>query len=373
MTRGSSVAVLSLLVLSCGGGSATTGQTSPSPATTRTAHYAVIVQAPLSGTGSYSLFLVGSDGRVLSRAAAATTSHNYGQFGPVLSASNDRVYFLDGDSTVKSLQPDGTVKQAAQLPSSPSVEAHFAVSPDNSKIAVALLSYSPGPNLALNYTGMKLYVSDLDGKGRVDLFSSATVAEWPVGWHGKELVVAVGVPFVVNNGGGRDPHPYAAFGGFSVVDSTTGKRLADVCPATQGWAQGLATQGGVMCEHLADAGAYLGDWAGKETRLGKIGPNPVYWAIEPGTQNFVMDNANLSPNSIYVVSATGQLRNLPGYAQMGFIDTGHLLVVTGQRKPEVYELARSAETPVDLPPMTSTPSGAYAGFGYIAARVPGAL
>jgi hypothetical protein len=344
--------------------------TSASPAQTPTstgpAGFAAVEQAHQDG--SYSIFLVSGNGRIVAQASAAGRSTGYWGFGPTVSASNDKVYFLDGDSTIKSLAPDGTPAVIAHLPSTVATQAHFAVSPDDRRIAVALLTYGalPPPTplvLQPDYKGMTLYVADLSGANRIDLFSSPTVVEWPVGWHGTQLVLAVSTPGIP--GLGRDPYPYFAFNGYHVADSATGNRLATLCPQAEGNADGMPTQDGVLCDRY-DGSAYLAGWSGVETRLGQPPQGSACFALEPETRNIACyDN-------VYFSSASGEVRQLPG-APLGFVDPGHLLVVlTSEHKVVVDDVATSSTTQVPLPPVT-TSGGAYSGAGFVAARLPGGL
>jgi hypothetical protein len=68
-------------------------------------------------------------------------------------------------------------------------------------------------------THVRLYVEDLAGGAHhIDLFSSNSDFVWPVGWHGGNVVVAVGPPAVQNPA----PNPYSAFGGYRLIDPGTG-------------------------------------------------------------------------------------------------------------------------------------------------------
>ncbi len=109
---------------------------------------------------------------------------------------------------------------------------------------------------------MKLYVEDLDGSNHVQLFSSATVAEWPVGWHGSELVIAVSSPQI--GGLALDPYPYYAFAGIHVVDASSGVRKASLCSGQA--VLGLATPEGILC--AAPTETVQSDWAGHVTATG---------------------------------------------------------------------------------------------------------
>jgi hypothetical protein len=323
--------------------------------------------------GPYSIYIVGVDGRIAGHAAAQGPSPDYGAYGPIVSTSDHKVYFLDGPSTVKSLEPYGKVAVAATLPGSATIQARFSVSPDDRRIAVALLTYRVN-GLAITYGGMQMYVSDLNGANRVDIFSSPSVAEWPVEWLGADLVVAVAIPFANESGHGGSITPFGALGGYHLVNSANGDRIAELCPAKEGLPLGLPTHEGVLCERYSDAAAMLYDWTGAETKLGNVPPNPVYQALEPGTRNFTVDNGNLSGTSIYVTGSTGELRKLPGeVAQLGFITRGKvLLALPAQPKLVVYDLASSSSVAVALQPLNAVGS-IFGGYGFVAGLLPGGL
>src|SRR5207245_815280 len=128
--------------------------------------------------------------------------------------------FLDGDSTVLAMGRDGKVTQVTSIPGTATVHGAFAVSPDDGRIAIALIDYSAQP---IRETA---YVANLDGTGRVDLFSSTTAYYWPVGWHAGKIVLAAG-PAV--RGAAVPPNQYGA-SGYAVVDATAGDQPVRVAP-----------------------------------------------------------------------------------------------------------------------------------------------
>ncbi len=274
------LALVSLLLAACGtapaGGTTAGPGTSVSAPRTTTPSIAPSViptansQGPFavafgSGLGGQFLTVVGTDGRLYGQVSPRNRTGDWG-FQPSVSTSNSAVYYLDGDSALMRLRPGGSPEHVRDLPGTPSVHAAFAVSPDDSRIAIALLTYGPtpaGPGVAkANYIGMTLYVEDLDGSHHVDLFSSPTIAEWPVGWHGSDLVIAVSLAQIP--GLGLDPHPYYAFAGIHVADASTGTRKASLCNGSA--VLGLATAAGVLC--AAPDGTVESDWSGNVTPTG---------------------------------------------------------------------------------------------------------
>lgn len=188
-----------------------------------------VVRAP--GQTMYTVELVAPNGQVAARQAASLPSTMPAGLvapTPLVSSSDTRLYFLNGDSEVRFLQPDGTMGIATHLPGSGQVRAAFAVSPDDRRIAVSLLDYSTRP------IHLRMYVEDLaGGANHVDIFTATNgIAEWPIGWRDGDLVVAVGPiavqniwpnPYNAGNSGGPGPND-----AYHLVDPATGNRLAAV-------------------------------------------------------------------------------------------------------------------------------------------------
>lgn len=208
------------------GGLPSPGQVSPSaqsaPASTPPVvrAWGVFLDGPPASVNGYSVLLVGTDGKVAASAQAVEPAvyrfTSPPPAPPLVSITNSRVYYADGTS-VKFLKPDGSTGIAMSYPGGPQTVAGFSVSPDDRRVAVALLTFqTPSTPQALD-----LYVEDLGGGNRVDLFKSATVTEWPVAWTNGHVVVAVG-PLTV---GGTSKNPYNGTFGYHVADATSGNRL----------------------------------------------------------------------------------------------------------------------------------------------------
>jgi WD40 repeat protein len=153
---------------------------------------------------------------------------------PVVSASDSRVYFLDGDTDVRFLDRDGSQGSAAHVAGGVHVESAFAVSPDDRRIAVATFDTSADP------ATMRLSVEDLaGGADRRDLPAPTDAAMWPIGWRAGALVLALGSAPTRNVA----DNPYGTFAGYSLVDAETGLRLAGIdCDPT-----GTLTPAGTAC------------------------------------------------------------------------------------------------------------------------------
>ena len=124
---------------------------SPAPSPTPSAGTAVaygVLAAIDRNSQQFTISIVGVDGHVVASAkgtsAEPTTCRGIGALlpNPAVSTSNSRVYFLDG-STVKYLAPDGKTGSLSNTPAgSANTAVEFAVSPDDSQIAVELTQYS---------------------------------------------------------------------------------------------------------------------------------------------------------------------------------------------------------------------------------------
>jgi hypothetical protein len=208
--RGVALLLAVAIVGACGGGRPATGagqspstssasssrQASPSPPTTTpvpvVGAYGVLVD--FSGTGTYTVSLIGIDGKVTASAQASFpagvlcsgTSTATVPSAPV-STSNTRIYFMDAEGVIRFLAPNGGTGLATTVPIGAARRSIFAVSPDDQRIAVAVADFTS------NGTSTKLYVEDLNGgANHVDTFSeTGSYTLWPVGWHGaSNLVVA---------------------------------------------------------------------------------------------------------------------------------------------------------------------------------------
>jgi hypothetical protein len=198
------------------------------------------------GRPSNILSVVGSDGTnafgALMGPRSAFEAH---ALIATVSATAKFVYYLDG-SRVRFVGPgDVSGFATTTITLGPYDQAGISVSPDDQRIAVAVLSYSPAPPGPYNppYKGMRLYVEDLNGGGHhLDIFSSPTVAEFPIGWTAGKLVMAVTSPWCCQT---SQINPYAATS-YHVVDPATGNRLVSLCDGTSG-PVGPVEPGGAIC------------------------------------------------------------------------------------------------------------------------------
>lgn len=176
---------------------------------------------------------------------------------PLISTTAGRVYYLDGDTAVRYLQPDGTTGFATTVPGSSQTVSMFSVSPDDRRIAVAVFDYRRHP------VADRLYVEDLGGgTNHHELPSSGLPYRWPVGWHGGNLIVG-------SNGtispdvGFYAPLPYR-IDVMQLLDPSSGRVIATAGDDTCRPQSSLPTAAGVACETGGGAVGTI-DWTGKAT------------------------------------------------------------------------------------------------------------
>jgi hypothetical protein len=81
-----------------------------------------------------------------------SASHDGVVMPPPVSASNDQVYFRDGDTKIKLMIPPNSTADVTTVPGGPNTISFFSVSPDDQRIAVLVEDLS-GAQISL-----RLYV-----------------------------------------------------------------------------------------------------------------------------------------------------------------------------------------------------------------------
>jgi len=362
--------LLVVMVVSCGSGpgsgshpSPTSSQTptagaSPSPTSSASPSATPkLVALPLGivvkdfiidGGTTYTVNLVGVDGRVAATAVGKKRSQPGGILVqmPSISASSTRLYYLDGDSSVMFLKPDGTSGAATTIAVDSKSAAMFAVSPDDSRIAVAVITY-PYPATT------RIYVEDLTGGGHhVDLFSSSSVLEWPVGWHEGHLVIAVGLNVAPQNAWDGFIYGYL---GYHIADASTGTRLATIC---DGYSSSVPpVPAGTVCVKYPDY--LISDWSGT-TRPAPADQGCGGGALSPDGSMIAVCQGAPAPVVTLVVQGGTQIATQFSGTPVGWIDNSHL----------VLSASNSDLSIVDARAFTRTPIQAQ---GFFAGTIPGAL
>jgi hypothetical protein len=180
---------------------------------------------------------------------------------------------------------------------------------------------------------MKLYVEDINGANHIDLFSSPTVAEWPIGWHGTELVIAVSSPEIP--GLGLDPYPYYAFAGIHVANASTGVRIASLCAGDA--VLGLATTAGILC--AAPNGVVESDWAGHLTTTSLQCSSAQ---LQPGGTDIACAAFGATP---FVWSA-GNQTPLPA-APICWVGHDHLVLKSSSGAAELFDIRNGSTQSVN--------------------------
>ena len=205
MRMAAALALLPVAMTACGSGrtpvatqswpasTASSTLVSPIPSVLTRPGYGVLITRPGTPPSASTVSLVAVDGRVVASqqvtlANAVVCAGASIGFHPVpVSTSNDRVYFMDSRGSIFYLSPDGRTGQVTTVPMGATRRSLFSVSPDDRRIAVAVVDFYSDLSASTH-----LYVEDLVGPGHhVDLFQeTGNSTLWPLGWHEAGLVVA---------------------------------------------------------------------------------------------------------------------------------------------------------------------------------------
>jgi hypothetical protein len=235
------------------------------------------------------------------------------------SASLKRLYYIDAGYYIRFLGLDGSKGVITQINVQADEEAGFAVSPDDKRIAVSIFSYAPSPDSpqAPSYNGMRLYVEDLEGGGHhQDIFDSTTVAEFPIGWTGGNLVIAVSTPQCCQK---PQLNPYGATT-FHIANPDTGRRLVALCRDGQEPSGPIETFG-VMC---TERGALFWRWDGTEVMGLAAMPYPSKYlnAVSPDGTDVAVGRAQ---GTISLLGKRGNIGlGISGYVY-GWLDSDHII------------------------------------------------
>lgn len=201
--------------------------TAPTPAATPYAPepFAVLVDLT-SSAQTYTISLVNVQGTVVSQVTDVrqrtplVTNRGTGVRLPYVSATSDSLYYMDGDSSLMSMRPGGQPVRVAELDIPSGSEGAFAVSPDNSEIAVTVLDFTTFP------VRLTLYTDALAGGHKRVIYQSTSNYVWPVAWHAGLLVLAHAYgPFeedIAKAAPARD-NPYSAIS-YHLVDPANADR-----------------------------------------------------------------------------------------------------------------------------------------------------
>lgn len=311
---------------------------------------------PGSPDGHYAVYLVEKQGRV----AASVQANGPADLGlltqydvepPLVNASNSRVYYLEGDADVRFLLRDGSTGLATHIPGNRHARATFAVSPDDRRVAVSVIDYvTDGPGIATPHASLHIYVEDLSGGSHhVDLFSSDTLVEWPVGWHGGNLVIAAYGALYRPSG---NPNYRRDWLGYHIVDPATGSRLATI--------------GAISCGVVAMAGAgavcnvsghdlSLQTWDGSYRTFPRSAGLLGGIVSPDGLRIAAQQQAASGPAAVVFATADGPSNPVVPGNPLGWIDDTHLVFTSFSTAsgPAIWDLVASTSVPI-----VSVPQGA---------------
>jgi hypothetical protein len=320
---------------------------SPSPAPVA-GSFGVLVSS--LSTGSYTVSLVGIDGRVIASAIANTpgtvTCANAaaGIVPPPVSTSNTRVYFMDSLGVVRYLSPNGDTGQAITLPIGPARRSLFAVSPDDTLMAVVVVDFTASGATT------RLYMYQVQAGGsQVLLFSqSGAYTLWPTGWHGLNNLVLAKVPACTQGGGFVCCGPQE----LHIVDPTTAVRRF-LIGGSGCIISGPPAPGGVSCETSASTDMVY-SWTNLLLRtypVPGVGMGPIY--LSPNGQHLAL-STNVNEATVEGFSALNM-------GVCGWIDDTHILAGGDtQQQPRVGDVTSGQVVPV-------------VAQGECAGRIPGGL
>jgi hypothetical protein len=354
-TRVTAILAMTLLLGACGGGSnnlashtpspsasgqASASPTAPSPSPQPTSRpYGVLVGSQAAST--YTISLISVDGKVAASAETGTpplTTCGTAAAAPFplpVSTSNSRVYFMDGSGAVNWLAPDGSKSSSpiVKLAStSASQRATFAVSPDDTKMAAVVATYTT------TAATTKLYMYDLAAGGSPQLLFSESGGRslWPVGWHGTNNLVLAVVPSCTQGGG-----PFCCgMQELHVVDPATATRRFTLgtwatCPIA-----GPPSPAGAVCVGGPEftSGKYL-NWTGGTVKTVVLN-NPAAAFVSPGGGMIAFADAT---GTEFTIGAA----RIPDMAACTWIDETH--VMSGgdqQHQPRVADVINGGIVPV---------------------------
>lgn len=357
---------------------------SPSPAASASAattpSASVAPPSPAAGrlTGEYGLLISGgklelikNDASIFATASLADPSVRFcssaqdgAMLAPPVSASNDQVYFRDGDTNIRMVVAPASSADVTTVPGSANIVSFFSVSPDDQRIAVVVEDLSAATTFSI-----RLYVEDLRGHGHhADIFSTVQpkgktgTTLWPMGWHQGTLVLAL-VTACTFEPAGLVPSEW------HVSNASTALRIATIkssncvlsffpstagvgCSATGGTTTTYGWDGKVISVTGPGVGGF--DFAG--TALSPAG-NSVLFSIRPGI--------GAPPAATRLVQlGPGPYATVQGHSACLWIDEDHVLA------PDAV-IQFPAETPGNV--QVNTTVTTLAQGGVCAGRFPGTL
>jgi hypothetical protein len=313
--------------------------------------YAVVVGNQTRVGSSYDVMLIDTAGQIVARVTAKLPllKPNQDINLPLVSASNDMVYYLDGDTEIHSLSPSGTVALAKTIAQGAGSILAFSVSPDDRRIAVSLINEAADSTKDSSHG----WVEDLTAStNHLDLFDNTGTSSfrWPVGWAGTQIVDGAGYQCGGYGYGYNGPSTNSTACSYHVINSTTTSRTATLCespsppPTSENdnlTINGLPVTAGVACiesEYYYNNPTatqnqntlFAVDWSGHQTtyltsNTGQLNYGNCYLAPS-GAQ--MACSANTSQALTLLAPKTAPHNLGRRYAVLGWMDNTHIAVET---------------------------------------------
>jgi hypothetical protein len=295
---------------------------------------------------------------------AAPSVHTCGQntgavLQPPVSASDNKVYYRDGNTKIKFLTPDGQTGDVTTVPGSATKISFFSVSPDDMRIAVLVEDLTPATTINLS-----LYVEDLSGHtnhsviftNTVPKFKNATTL-WPMGWHNGLLVLAVFPPCTFEPAGIVPVEWHLA----NAVTAVRVAKIGNPCIPSY-W----PSPAGLACIDLTKNLANRYDWSANLTGSATSQASDFQSGLSPsGKSIFLAPGLGIgapSPSTKIVILGTGGDSTVAGHSACLWIDEDHLLA------PDAVIAFPSNATTTVASKVTALPAS-----GQCAGRFPGGL
>lgn len=295
---------------------------------------------------------------------AAPSVHTCGQgtgavLQPPVSASDDKVYYRDGNTRIKSLTPEGQTANVTTVPGSATKVSFFSVSPDDSRIAVLVEDLSPSTTIKLS-----LYVEDLTGHTNHTVIFTNTVPKfknettlWPMGWHNGLLVLAVWAPCTFEPAGLVPLEWHVA----NAVTAVRVAKIGNPCIPSY-W----PSPAGLGCIDVSKGQANRYDWSANNTGSATSKTSDTLSGLSPSGRSIFMapgQGIGAPPPSTKIVSlGTGGDSTVTGHSACLWIDEEHLLA------PDAVIAFPSNATTTVASTVTALPAS-----GQCAGRFPGGL
>jgi hypothetical protein len=308
--------------------------------------YAVVIGNQTRVGSSYDVMLIDTAGQVVARVTAKLPllKPNQDIDLPLVSASNDMVYYLDGDTEIHSLSPSGTVTLVKTIAQGAGSILAFSVSPDDQRIAVSLINETADASKDTSHG----WVEDLTAPtNHLDLFDNTGTSSfrWPVGWAGAQIVDGVGYQCGGYGYGYGSTSTNSTPCSYHVINGTTTSRTATLCesptPPPSGendnlTVTGLPVTAGVACveseyyynNQQNQNTLFAVDWSGHQTTYLTSKANQLDYGncyLAPSGAQMAC-SANASQALTLLTSKTAPHNLGRRYNVLGWMDNTHMAV-----------------------------------------------